>query len=95
MAIPRNMVFEIIDSCNDHIVSTIKESIENVFAPLLARNNDEDTVATFVEICKSTFCYVETEHKLDVSLGKAGLLSPLKKFLIGAVDNQKNDTEER
>lgn len=95
MGIPRNFVFEVLDDIQVDIVSMIANGIENVFTPMLEKNDDKAAVRTFVQICRSIFCTVETEHKLDIKLEKADMISSLTKFPIGTFINQRTVSEQR
>lgn len=82
--LPRKAVFNIIEDSQKFIVEEITDGIKNVIVPLITENADKYQIEGFLQICNRTFCYVETEHKLDSTLTALDLISPIRKFAIGA-----------
>ncbi len=84
MTIPRSTVFQIIEDIRTYVLPAFTEGIKNVILPKV-QNTDIDQVAAFVQLCDSTFCYVDTEYKLDSSLKEKDLIDSIKKFPIGVM----------
>ncbi|KAJ6642692.1 hypothetical protein Bhyg_07646, partial [Pseudolycoriella hygida] len=82
MILPRNFTYKIIEECKK-ILTVIVDGVETIFLPLLTQNSDKELAQGFSKICNSMFSGVETEHRLDENLKKAGLMGPLTKFPIG------------
>lgn len=79
MNIPRSFTYEIVSEVHSFYKSTILKGFDQYVMPYV-KDEGQENVSSFIQICREPFRSVDTENKLDSVLHDKKLIKPLIRF---------------